>query len=79
VSLVLIFVGGKMLAEHWIHLSTHVVLAVIAGVLSVAVIASLIAERRERQAHRKLSDKETIHATQNSASEMRERRSVPRV
>jgi len=79
VSLVLIFVGGRMLTERWIHVATHVVLAVIASVLSVAVIASLIAERRERQTHRKLSDKETIHATQNGASEMRERRSAPRV
>jgi len=79
VSLVLIFVGGKMLTEHWIHVATHVVLAVIGSVLSVAVIASLIAERGEHQAHRKLSDKETVHATQISASEMREGRSAPRV
>jgi len=76
VSLVLIFLGVKMLAERWIHVATPVVLAVIASVLSVAVIASLIAERRERQRQRKLSDKETVHATQNSASEMRVRRSA---
>ena len=79
VSLVLIFVGGKMLADRLVHVATHVLLAVIVSVLSVAVIASLIAERRERQTHRKLSDKETIHATQNSVSEMRERRSAARV
>ncbi len=79
VSLVLIFVGVKMLTERWIHVATPVVLAVIASVLSVAVIASLIAERRERQTQRKLSDKETVHATQNSASEMRVRRSARRV
>jgi tellurite resistance protein TerC len=58
VSLVLIFVGGKMFAERWIHVASPVVLAVIGGVLSVAVIASLIAEWRERQARYKLSDKE---------------------
>jgi len=79
VSLVLIFVGGKMLADRLVHVATHVLLAVIVSVLSVAVIASLIAERRERQTHRKLSDKETIHATQKSVSEMRERRSAARV
>jgi tellurite resistance protein TerC len=79
VSLVLIFVGGKMLAEHWIHIATPVVLAVIAGALSVAVIASLIAEWRERQAHCKLSDKEAVHAKKNSASEMRERGAAPRM
>jgi tellurite resistance protein TerC len=61
VSLVLIFVGGKMLTERWIHVATYVVLAVIASVLSVAVIASLIVERREHQTHRKRSDKETVY------------------
>jgi hypothetical protein len=52
---------------------------VIAGALSVAVIASLIAEWRERQAHCKLSDKEAVHAKKNSASEMRERGAAPRM
>lgn len=79
VSLVLIFVGGKMLTERWIHVANYVVLAVIASVLSVAVIASLIAERREHQTHRKPTDKETVHATQNGAPELRERRSAQRV
>jgi hypothetical protein len=40
-----------MLAEPWIHVTTYVVLGVIAGVLGVTLIASLIAERRERQTH----------------------------
>jgi TerC family integral membrane protein len=70
VSLVLIFVGVKMFTERWIHVATHVVLAVIAGVLSVAVIASLIAERRERKTHGKLNDRETVHATHSGASEI---------
>jgi tellurite resistance protein TerC len=79
VSLVLIFVGGKMLAEQWIHVTTYVVLGVIAGVLGVALIASLIAEWRGRQAQCGLSDKSTLRVTENSAPEITERRSAPRV
>jgi TerC family integral membrane protein len=79
VSLVLVFVGGKMLAEPWIHVTTYVVLGVIAGVLSAAVIASLIAEWRGRQAPCRLGDKTTVRTTENSPAEMTEPTSAPPV
>ncbi len=49
-SLVLMFIGAKMLAENWLPISTGVSLAVVAGVLAVSVLASVIALRREQRA-----------------------------
>ncbi len=40
-SLVLIFVGAKMLLSHYVEIPTHLALAAVAGVLSISVIASL--------------------------------------
>jgi tellurite resistance protein TerC len=48
VSVVLVFVGAKMLAEPWIHLSPLVSLAVVCGILGTALAASIIAARRSR-------------------------------
>jgi predicted tellurium resistance membrane protein TerC len=45
VSAVLIFVGAKMLADPWIHLSPLVSLAVVGGLLGTAMVASIIAAR----------------------------------
>ncbi len=42
----LAFIGVKMLVEHWYKLSTGASLCVIAGILSVGVIASLVHARR---------------------------------
>jgi tellurite resistance protein TerC len=42
-SAVLIFIGGKMLAEPWLHLSTYMVLAVIGAIMGVAMAASIAA------------------------------------
>ncbi len=39
-SAVLLFIGGKMLAEHWIEISVQVSLAIVAGLLLIALIAS---------------------------------------
>jgi tellurite resistance protein TerC len=41
-SIILTFVGVKMIAEHWIHVPILASLAVILGVLVIAIIASLI-------------------------------------
>jgi tellurite resistance protein TerC len=41
-SFILMFIGGKMLAEHWIHVSVQVSLGVVGGMLLVALIASLL-------------------------------------
>ncbi|HMJ65003.1 MAG TPA: TerC family protein [Candidatus Binatia bacterium] len=50
-SIVLIFIGVKMLVEYWhIKLSTPVSLAVVAGIILLSVIFSIIAARREHRA-----------------------------
>lgn len=41
-SLVLVFIGGKMIVEPWLHIPVHVSLAVVAGILVVALIVSLM-------------------------------------
>src|SRR5271168_741704 len=38
---VLIFIGGKMIAERWVHIPVHISLGVVGGMLLVALIASL--------------------------------------
>jgi tellurite resistance protein TerC len=48
-SAILIFIGGKMLAEPWFHLSTPVVLSVISLILGIAIGASLVAAREAKQ------------------------------
>lgn len=47
-SMVLIFIGAKMLLSHYYEISTSITLAVIAAVLSVAVSASLMYPETER-------------------------------
>lgn len=48
-AFVLMFVGAKMLAEPWLHISTQISLAVIAGMLLLALLASLLVRPREKQ------------------------------
>src|SRR5271168_621017 len=38
---VLIFIGGKMIVERWVHIPVHISLGVVGGMLLVALIASL--------------------------------------
>jgi tellurite resistance protein TerC len=46
-ALVLIFIGVKMVAEPWIHISVRVSLSVVAGILLIATVVSLLAGRRK--------------------------------
>jgi len=46
-SVVLIFVGAKMLLSHYLDIPTHIALAAVAGVLSISVIASLAYPRKK--------------------------------
>jgi tellurite resistance protein TerC len=46
-SLVLIFIGGKMLLGAFVHIPISISLAVVIGILTVAVAASLIRNRRK--------------------------------
>jgi len=48
-SAILIFIGAKMLAEPWFHLSTLAALGVIGLILGIAIGASLVAARRAKQ------------------------------
>ena len=46
-SLVLVFVGAKMLVSHYLEIPTPVALATVAGVLVISVIASMADPRKE--------------------------------
>jgi tellurite resistance protein TerC len=41
-AFVLLFIGGKMIAEPWVHVSVQVSLGVVGGMLLVALVASLL-------------------------------------
>jgi tellurite resistance protein TerC len=41
-SFVLLFIGGKMIAEPWMHITEVVSLLVVAGILAIALVASLL-------------------------------------
>jgi tellurite resistance protein TerC len=45
-SVVLIFIGGKMVAERWVHVPTYASLIVVAGVFGTTIIASMVSARR---------------------------------
>jgi TerC family integral membrane protein len=45
-SVILMFIGAKMLAENWIHVPTHISLLVVGGILAIAVAASVLARPR---------------------------------
>jgi tellurite resistance protein TerC len=47
-SIVLLFVGAKMLAAPWIQVPTFLALVIVAIVLTVSVVASIVAIRMER-------------------------------
>jgi tellurite resistance protein TerC len=49
ISAVLMFMGGKMLAEPWVHLPTLQTLGVICLIVGVAVVASIFAAKRTNQ------------------------------
>jgi tellurite resistance protein TerC len=42
-AVVLMFIGAKMLAEPWLHISTGTSLAIVGGVIAAAVVASIVA------------------------------------
>ena len=45
-SLVLIFVGGKMLVSHYYQIPTELALGIVAGILSISVVASMLHPRK---------------------------------
>ncbi|GAC1616748.1 MAG: TerC family protein [Candidatus Acidiferrum sp.] len=46
---VLIFIGGKMLAEQWVHISTGISMGVVCGMLAIALAASFLASTKADQ------------------------------
>lgn len=48
-SLVLVFIGAKMLASHYYTVPTHVALAVVAAVLAMTVAASVVFPKRRKR------------------------------
>jgi tellurite resistance protein TerC len=48
-SAVLVFIGGKMLAEPWFHLSTPAALSVISLIMGIAIGASIVAAKGPNQ------------------------------
>jgi tellurite resistance protein TerC len=46
-AVVLMFIGGKMAVERWIHISVHVSLSVVAGILLLSVLVSLLAKPKK--------------------------------
>jgi tellurite resistance protein TerC len=48
-SVVLLFVGVKMLAAHWIEIPTAIALGIIAAILAISILASVIAMQMEKR------------------------------
>jgi tellurite resistance protein TerC len=48
-SVVLLFVGVKMLAAHWVEIPTAIALGIIAAILAISILASIIAMRMEKR------------------------------
>jgi len=46
-SVVLMFIGGKMITEPWLHISIELSLCVVAGILLIALAASLLAKPKQ--------------------------------
>jgi tellurite resistance protein TerC len=46
-AIVLMFIGGKMAAEHWIHISVVVSLSVVAGILLLSMLVSFLAKPKK--------------------------------
>jgi TerC family integral membrane protein len=56
-SVVLMFIGVKMLGQHWFKIPTHIALAVVAGVLFLAILASLLVSGKGEVAEQGLAAK----------------------
>lgn len=47
-AVVLVFIGGKMIGERWMHIPVHVSLGVVGGVLLIALLASLLIPQKKK-------------------------------
>jgi tellurite resistance protein TerC len=53
-AVVLMFIGAKMLAEPWVHISTEISLAVVGGVIAVAIAVSIVTAKKSSTAGDKI-------------------------
>src|SRR5215467_8146934 len=47
-AVVLVFIGGKMIGDPWVDIPVHISLAVVGGVLLIALVASVIAPGKKK-------------------------------
>jgi len=47
-ALVLMFIGGKMIGERWVHIPVSVSLGVVGGILLIALLASLLVPAKKK-------------------------------
>jgi tellurite resistance protein TerC len=47
-AIVLVFIGGKMIAEQWLHIPVTVSLGIVGGVLVIALLASVLLPARKK-------------------------------
>ena len=45
-AIVLVFIGGKMLSEKWVHISTNVSLVIVAGIILISILLSVLLTRK---------------------------------
>src|SRR5207237_8356822 len=48
-SIVLVFIGAKMLIKHWYHIPTTLSLIIVAGIIAVSIIVSLAVGRKAKK------------------------------
>ena len=51
-SLVLVYIGAKMLLVKWVHIPTRLSLGIVVGIIVVSILVSLILGKREHDRHR---------------------------
>ena len=55
-AVVLVFIGGKMIGEHWVSIPVNVSLAVVGGVLLIALLASVLMPGKKKRADQSSSN-----------------------
>ena len=48
-AIVLVFIGGKMIGERWLHIPVAMSLGVVGGVLQIALLASLLIPAKKKR------------------------------
>jgi tellurite resistance protein TerC len=48
-AIVLVFIGGKMIGEPWVHIPVDISLLVVGGVLLIALVASLVIPAKKKR------------------------------